>query len=228
MKVNYFVKDLNDYLELQKIKNEVFLTVERDYCEGVISPCGKYKLDLYKYLTQKGRWNYTEGVITRLKDNKELCSIKRNYSCFYYKWINNYFICGENYQGYSVIDLDKEEQSIYFPEEGFKGGGFCWASIYGVANNKLVVEGCYWGGSYEVVVYDFSNPSVLPLPELERFDVDGHVKLDGNTLTIEQELEYRLSDDAFYNDLSDKEQKILDDNFPKLSAFKIVVITRTI
>ena len=228
MKVNYFVNDLEAYLEIQKDNNEVFLTVQREHFEEFISPCGKYKLDLYNYPTQIGRWNYVEGVITRLKDNKELCSIKRNYSCFYYKWINDYFICGENYQGYSIIDLDKEEQSIYFPEEGFKGGGFCWAHIYGISNNKLVIEGCYWGGSYEVVVYDFSNPNVLPLPELERFDVDGKVTLIGNVLTIEQELEYRKSDGLFYNDLSDDEQKVLNDNFPKLSAFKIVVITKTI
>ena len=225
MKVNYFVENLPKYLEWKADKEEVFAEVERQHEKENFSICGRYKLDIYKY-TQESSWNYTEGVITRLSDNKEIGSIKRNYSSFPCMFVDNYLLCGENYQGYSIVDLEKEEHNVYFPEAGFKGNGFCWACIYGVVNNKLVVEGCYWGGPYEVVIYDFTNPEVLPLPELNRFDVDGYVTLDSNTLTIEQELEYRKSDGALYNDLSDDEQKEMDDNFPGLSAFKMITITK--
>ena len=228
MKVNYFVEDLKQYLEWRESRAWVFLEVEKEHHKEYLSPCKKYKLDIYKYPTHEGKSNYTEGVITRLADNKELGSVKRNYDSFPYIFINNYLICGEDYQGYSIVDLEKEEHNVYFPDEGFKGHGFCWACMYGVSDsNKLVVEGCYWGGQYEVVVYDFSNPTLLPLPELERFEVDGYAKLEGNTLTIEQELEYRLSDGAFYNDLSEEEQKILDANH-KLRSYKMVTLVRLI
>ena len=230
METKYFIDDLEKYKEWRESRAWVFTDTIRDHEEQVVSPCKKYVLDIYKYPTHEGKSNYKEGVVTRLSDNKEIVSIKRNYSSFPFKFINDYLICGEDYQGYTIVDLDKEEQSIYFPDAGFKGHGFCWASIYGVTNNKLVVEGCYWGAPYEVVLYDFTNPLVLPLPELERLDVDieGEVKLNGNILTVEQELEYRLSDGVLCSELSEDEQKILNDNFPKLSAFKIVVITRTL
>jgi hypothetical protein len=228
MKVNYFVEDLKQYLEWKAGKEEVFLECERQHEEEDISSCGRYKLDIYKYMTQEGRWNYTEGVITRLSDNKEIGSVKRNYSAFPYKFVDNYLLCGENYQGYSVIDLEKEEHNVYFPDAGFKGHGFCWACIYDVVNNKLIVEGCYWGGPYEVVIYDFTNPTTLPLQELHRFDIDGKFSICDNIISIEQEVEYRKSDGALYDDLSDDEQKELDSNFPKLSAYKMVELKRNI
>lgn len=222
MEIKYFIENLEQYKQLQEDRSWVFNEIQREHEQELLSPCGNYKLDIYKYVTGPGTWTFTEGVITRLSDNKEIISVKRNYSAFYYFFHDKYFIAGEDYEGYSIINLETEIVNVYFPEAGFKGIGFCWACVYGVVNNKLIVEGCYWGGQYEVVIYDFTNPEVLPLPEIERFDVDGYVKIEGNTLIIEQELEYRLSDGKLYNDLSDDEQKELDNNFPKLSAYKMV------
>ena len=224
MQTNYFIKDLEQYEKWQEGRAWVFTDIERIFDREAISLCGKYKIDIYKHPTGPHTTTYSQGVVTRLSDNKELVSVKRNYSAFPYEFIGDYLLCGEDYQGYSVINLATETSNVYFPEEGFKGHGFCWANVYGVVNNKLIVEGCYWGGPYEVVIYDFTNPEVLPLPELNRFDVDGTVKINGDIIVIEQELEYRLSDGKLYNDLSDDEQLVLDKN-PKLSAYKIVPLS---
>jgi|NOAtaT_7_FD_contig_31_675860_length_1105_multi_3_in_0_out_0_1 hypothetical protein len=225
METKYFIDDLEKYKEWQEGKASVFEEIEKELENEALSPCGKYKLTIYKYVTGPNTWTYTEGIVTRLSDNKEIVSVKRNYSSFYHFFFDKYLIAGEDYQGYTVVNLETETSNVYFPEAAFKGHGFCWAAIYGVVNNKLIVEGCYWGGPYEVVIYDFSNPEVLPLTELNRFDVDGYVRVEGDTIIIEQELEYRKSDGKFYNDLSDDEQKTLDNNFPKLSAYKIVPLS---
>jgi hypothetical protein len=34
----------------------------------------------------------------------------------------------------------------------------------------LAVEGCYWACPYDLVFYNFSDPTKLPLPELTRIE----------------------------------------------------------
>lgn len=80
-------------------------------------------------------------------------------------------LCGEDYQGYSVIQCKSGRVEIYFPDEGFDGGGFCWAAVHPSPDGlTLAVEGCYWACPYEIVFYDFTDPMVLPLKELARID----------------------------------------------------------
>ena len=75
----------------------------------------------------------------------------------------------EDYQGYNVIDVKEGTNTLTFPIEAYKGMGFCWGSAYPSPTGQLLaVEGCYWGGPNEIVIYDFSNPSCSPLPELAR------------------------------------------------------------
>jgi len=86
-------------------------------------------------------------------------------------------LCGEDYQGYNVIRLETSENNCFFPSEAFDGRGFCWTEVHPSPDGLvLAIEGCYWGCPYELVFYDFRDPSKLPLPELVRleyFNVSG-------------------------------------------------------
>jgi hypothetical protein len=74
--------------------------------------------------------------------------VKRNFGHFWHSWIehadgNEYLLCGEDYQGYSVINLTAGRCTAYFPEEGYKGRGFCWTAAFPSPDRRvLAVDGC--------------------------------------------------------------------------------------
>jgi hypothetical protein len=71
-----------------------------------LSPSGKYRLVVTSYTTG------TLGVITRVADGEEIARVDRNYHSFEHTWIedhpsgHDYLVCGEDYQGQTVIELD--------------------------------------------------------------------------------------------------------------------------
>lgn len=142
--------------------------------EEHLSPSGDYKLTISHYRTKEGCWNYSRGVVTKVSDSAIIADVKRNYHSFWYEWAKHpneseYLLCGEDYQGYSVINLTEEVVHTYLPKEAQDGAGFCWASVkFLPEENQVEVSGCIWAGPYEMVRYDFANPDHLPLPELER------------------------------------------------------------
>jgi hypothetical protein len=88
-----------------------------------------------------------------------------------------YLLCGEDYQGYNVIDLKREVNELTFPPEAYEGQGFCWGAAYPSPTGQLIaVDGCYWGGPNEVVIFDFAVPCLSPLPELTRIEDTLNVK----------------------------------------------------
>lgn len=103
-----------------------------------------------------------------------MADIKRNFDNFSHAWVahpdgNEYLLCGEDYQGYTVIGLRSGEMVVHFPPEAFKGGGFCWADALPSPDGlTLAVFGCFWACPYELVFFDFSNPMQLPLTGLAR------------------------------------------------------------
>jgi hypothetical protein len=123
-----------------------------------------------------------------------------------YKW-------GEDYQGYSVVNLTKGTYQVYFPEEGYKGFGFCWTAVFPSPDKlMLAVDGCIWAYPYEIVFYDFSEPDNLPYKELGRVSdiTDSEGWLDNETFVLSREVEIRKSDGVPYEQLSQEEQEILD------------------
>lgn len=160
--------------EIEKIFKE-YLPIEKE-SEEFISPSGNYKLITIPYRTDKGHWDYTKGIIIDLKTEVIVFEVLRNYSSFWYKWIEHqngkeYLLCGEDYQGYTVLDLAGEEQYTCFDKGGFDGFGFCWIEVkeYNKELNTIKVESCYWGLSCnDIVEYDFSNPEEVPYVEISR------------------------------------------------------------
>lgn len=204
-------------------ENRVENSVEADE-----SPCGKYRLEICQYSTEPDAWNVSRGIVTRKHDNQLIIDVKRNFGHFWYAWVqhpnqNDYLLCGEDYQGYSVINLTTGKSTVYFPDAGYKGFGFCWTAVDASPDCLiLAVDGCYWACPYEVVFYDFRNPEQLPLPELGRIgsldDCEGW--LDNETFVLTREIEFRKSDGAAYDSLSSEEQDVLD-NDSSLSDYRI-------
>lgn len=132
----------------------------------ILSPSGKYKLSLHAYNTKAGSWSYVQGKLYSVNSDEPLAVVNRNYSSFPHLFVENhtnghdYLICGEDYQGQTVIELDTGKRVDYFPDEAYDGFGFCCSSFieFDTDTQLLLVEGCYWACPYEYRFYDFSDP----------------------------------------------------------------------
>ncbi len=183
------------------------------------SPSGGFLLTISRYTTGPDTWDYSRGIVRRLS-GELIADIKRNYGHFWHAWVQHgngceYLLCGEDYQGYTVINLTTGHTASYFPEQGHQGFGFCWADVHPSPDGDiLAVDGCYWAAPYEVVFYDFRNPDELPLAEIERIDsldtCDGW-NPDGS-FTLVREIEVRKSDGTPYDELPEEEQDRLDED----------------
>ena len=210
------------YLEKRKSIEAIFQpdNLIPDSGSEILSPSGNFKLQVDRYSPGPNRWDYSRGIVTRLSDNNEISDIKRNYGAFWHAWVEHpngheYLLFGEDYQGYSVLNLNSERTRTYFPETGYKGAGFCWAAVYPSPDNLvLAVDGCFWACPYDLVMYDFRNPEELPYKELLRAHniYDNCGWQDNDTFSLENEVEIRKSDGIPYDDLSIEEQDLLNNN----------------
>lgn len=131
----------------------------------VLSPSGKYKLVVTSFKTGAGSWSYTQGSVFRIDSDEPIAVVQRNYSRFPHAFVEGhpnghaYLVCGEDYQGQTVVELDTGRRRELLPEEAKKGHGFCWASYeYVPTMQALLVDGCFWACPYEYRFYDFSDP----------------------------------------------------------------------
>jgi hypothetical protein len=184
-----------------------------------VSPSGLYKLEISKYGNgQETCWNYSRGIVSKIASGEILTDVKRNIGHFWHTWVehpngNEYLLCGEDYQGYSVVNLTQGTYQVYFPDEGYQGYGFCWAVVYPSPDKlMLAVDGCFWAAPYEIVFYDFRQPDNLPYKELGRVSElnDSEGWLNNETFVLTREIEIRKSDGVPYEELSEAEQEILD------------------
>jgi hypothetical protein len=162
------------YLEYRK---QVLLSLQNksksDRVDTHYSPNMKYKLTIEYFVAQDHQgWDYTRGIVTESSTGKEL-ELIRNIGTFPFHWIvkgkRTFLLCGQDYQGYTVVDLNDMKAIDFVPEEFYEGTGFCWAEIkYLDDMDILVVGGCYWADDYEIVFYEFTNPLKLPYNELKR------------------------------------------------------------
>jgi hypothetical protein len=127
------------------------------------SPSGRYDLIVTPVSTRPGCGSYALGEV--FKGPCLLARVERNDSSFPFLFIeghpdgHDYLICGEDYQGQTVIQLDTGERRDHLPPEAKKGWGFCWSGITFAKETKvLVVDGCVWACPYEYRLYDFSRP----------------------------------------------------------------------
>ncbi len=146
----------------------------RDETSGVVvshtSPSGKYRLDVTRHNTGGTTWEISKGRV--YWGELLIATVCRNYPAFPFAWIEDhpngdFLVCGKSYMSYSLVDLISG-QTTHNPEKGF-----CWSSIHPSPDKSmLAVTGCYWGGEYEVRIFDFSNPRTFPYPLLKSSSLD--------------------------------------------------------
>ena len=185
-----------------------------------LSQSKKYSLFISEYTTKEGCWSYSRGVVKH-KNGNIIADIKRNYNHFPFHWVENhpnkhdYLICGEDYQGQTIIELDTEKRKDYLSKNAENGFGFCWVSMKASPNKQvLAVNGCVWGSPYEVLFVDFSDP-LKGLPYLKNQPEDYsefYSWNDDGTANIGHEEIRRKSDGKRSIDLTDEEEDKMYDN----------------
>jgi hypothetical protein len=131
-----------------------------------VSPSGRWKLVVTSYKTTPGAWSYTRGEVYDTTTGAKVADVRRNYSCFWSLWAedhavtgDDYLLCGEDYQGYTVVNLTRGVQRSYIPDEAFEGHGWCPADGEVVGHGTMLkLEGCYWACPYNYRILDFSSP----------------------------------------------------------------------
>lgn len=144
---------------------EIFKENNRNIMCEKISSSGKYRLQISKFETGPGYFAHTQGKVFNEETGNVISVVNRNYGAFPFAFVENhknghdYLICGENYQGQTVIELDTGLRKEYLHEDAKQGMGFCFAGMEpNSVGDLLIVDGCYWACPYEVRVYDFSDP----------------------------------------------------------------------
>lgn len=176
------------------------------------SPSGKYRLVVRDYRTRDGCWRYTRGLA--YAGERKVADVKRNYGIFHFGWAegnssgHDYLLCGEDYQGQTVVELDTGRRADYVHESARGGGGFCCAKYYPSPDRRLVViDGCVWAAPYELVMCRFDDPMTLPWPELGRAGLSGEPEgWTAEGFVFESSEDVRLTDGKAFDELSDEEQ----------------------
>lgn len=208
---------------------------DRQKREKSISPSGKFLLMIDTYSTGKNSWTYTRGRVRRAGGITVIADVKRNYSHFWHSWIQHsngseYLLCGEDYQGQTIINLITGDTYTSFPESGHGGGGFCWTAAFPSPDSTIIaVDGCYWACPYEIVFFDFMKPEDFPYNEYLRVDDIAECGgwLDNNSFKLTREIQIRKADGRPYEELSETEQDEIDQN-DALGEYvkKEVIVTR--
>jgi hypothetical protein len=189
-----------------------------------LSPSGRYKLIVARFTTGPGTWDYSQGKVYKQGSDDPIAVINRNYGSFPFTWIethkngHSYLIGGEDYQGQTVIELDTGKRVDTKP------GGFCWVDIHPNQDGTLLaVDGCYWAASYEVMMYDFSEPMQPPWQLLNGngnyYEFNGWIDNVSCKIGHEEERiklpdtapeEHKKFNGMLYDDLTEEQADILD------------------
>ncbi|KYF49452.1 hypothetical protein BE08_33065 [Sorangium cellulosum] len=153
-----------------------FFTPENEQVDSrreLLSPTGKYRLVVSSFSTGEGTWDYTQGAVYRTGAADPIAVVQRNFGSFPFLFVeghpngHDYLVCGEDYQGQTVIELDTGRRRDHLPAEAAEGVGFCWVEMrFEPPAAMLVVEGCIWACPYEFRFFDFSDP-MNGWPEIE-------------------------------------------------------------
>lgn len=186
------------------------------------SDSGKYTLLVSSIATKPGCWNYTKGVVK--EGDRVIAEINRNYSSFPFLFIeghpngHDYLVCGADYQGQTVIELDTGKRRDYLPTEAADGAGFCWTEYFFEEKHQLlVVDGCIWACPYEFRFYDFSDPMEKGWPPIEFEDdelidsegVRPYVRPDGTITTSEARSKGNIAGKDYMEFTDEDEEKVV-------------------
>jgi hypothetical protein len=150
-----------------KMRKAAYFAPENEKPESrkeILSLSGRYKLVISRFATGPGRWDYAQGKVFRRDVDEPIAVVQRNYGSFPHLFVedhngHDYLVCGEDYQGQTVIELDSGARRDLMSDGSDRGFGFCWSSYkFDAATKLLVVCGCHWACPYEFRFFDFSRP----------------------------------------------------------------------
>jgi hypothetical protein len=173
------------------------------------SPTEKYHVKVTPCAFHLERdWTYTVGKVCG--PDGYITTVLRDFSSFPIAWCeqhpdgHDYLICGEDYQGQTVIRLDTGERVDYIDDDAENGKAFCWDG-YEVSPGglRLAVVG-YPGDEvaspYEIRFLDFRQPFVLPYPPIDQKFVEYFDEMlgweDEDRILISRREEFRTTDGA--------------------------------
>lgn len=197
------------------------------------SPSGRYTLEVGQKATKPGCWSYSTGIVKR--DGKVIGEVNRNYHSFPFCFVedhpngHDYLICGEDYQGQTVIELDTGERRDVRSDGAEKGVGFCWASYeFNRELEIVIVDGCIWACPYEYRFYGFSDP-MSGWPELEIDSPQGYIDAGEKAPTVANGLitcyDVRVDyDDDDEDDENDEEGEVVATQTFKREGNKLVLV----
>lgn len=174
------------------------------------SASGKYELVIEHYITTNGGWRYSQGLVYAVEDGRRILStVRRNYDHFPFAWVedhpdgHDYLVCGRHYMGQTIICLNAlPGRAAEVDIEPAGRNAFCWAEITPSPDARtLAVEGCIWGGPFDIRIYDFSRPfqTLIQIGEIEvLFEDFGRRWVDADTFEIQEV-------DAWHPDYDDEQ-----------------------
>lgn len=109
-----------------------------------------------------------------------------------YKVINhkngsNYLLYSIELYGYCVLDLRSSENYCFIPDKTINNGeSLIWLdAIYNAESDFIAVEGTYWASPASTSIFDFSDPSKLPLREiLNSYELSSELNIDEDVIPI--------------------------------------------
>lgn len=172
----YTAKEVQDILSsIDKICEDPSRFVKTIHCDSVKDldyNLTKYDYKIDAYTTGEKTWNYTKLTIINSETEEEVMHLNRNYHSLEFMFVSkngkDYIISGFDYQGISVMNLTDKTVKHYLPSRARLGAAFCitYFNDYDIEKDILKVEGCYWGGDYELREYKFD----LEHPVLEEYN----------------------------------------------------------
>jgi len=196
------------------------------------SPSGKYRLVVTRHSTGGGGWNYSKGRV--YVGDKLITEVCRNFASFPFAWVENhgktqgdYLICGEDYQGQTIVDLVSGDRVNHRPDSANQGFGFCWSSIHPNQDGTLLaVCGCHWACPYEVRLVDFEDPMnppwlILDTDDDDYFDGwqdDGTCKIGRSFEVVDlpgHPLDGKKEDDCSMEELEEVEKYVVAQGVPE-------------
>ena len=215
-----------------KIENGKMLSAKRKQYD---SPQKKYLLSItpVAFKEDERYWAFTIGKVFKTSNRKTgnvVATIHRNSEKFPYAFFENqedghdYFICGEDYQGQTIIQLDTGKRVEYIGEKAKRNMEFCWQKFH-LSPNKdiLAVEGHARNKPSEVTEYrgvrffEFNKKLELPYEELGNrisFHYDNAMGWEDESHFLVSVIDDRRKEDLKrVRDLPKKERmKCLEDN----------------
>lgn len=156
----------------------------------VDSPCGRFtcettrfseyppELSQTTFIKKRGEPGYSRGLVREKETGRTIAEFKRESFLFHPVWVdhpngNQYLLCTEDAEGYSVVNLTSGMTHRHRPSGGDPGLSLMWCNVYPSPDKTRLAVFDYSfsdspAGAPCCALFDFRSPDSLPYPELAR------------------------------------------------------------